>query len=993
MPFLAPVVTSIGGILTGASAFLSSGTILAGVARLGLGIAAQYAVGALIGTPSAPSQVTHLQAQYGENLPRTVVLGKRGLAGHFIYRNTYETGNRRVQDVYVLSHFRINGVTRVRYEGAWKTLGGVEDPERGLRVQDIDAEIWIKVYTGALDQAADPNLIEESNPPGRWTAAHRLAGLAYAVVTQQLDREKLPNPWDAFFEVEGVCYDWRQDDSVGGDGDQRWSDPATWGPSYNPIVQAYNLERGFYLGDQLIVGKGIAASRLPLANWTLAANIADEAMVSGPRYTSSYIASAGQGITHANNMEPILAACAGSWYNGPAGEYPIAGANQAVVATITDADLLVDEDERISLKRTRSELVNTIAGTYYDPTTFYEPLPLATRTDADAFAADRERLAASIGYEAVTDPAVGDRLNDIALRASRYQGNAEICLRPKFLGLKVGQWIRWQSDKADGFDKSFQILRRRLGPLGPKACRAVYLTVQEVGEGIFDPTAYQTLPPDSVVPGAPDYQSELENYHLDPIIMQTATGSQRAALRGSWNAIEDITIDRVEFQYRPVDQPDAVMGETATADQTVAQLTAGVISSSDYEARYRLQSKPPRTIPWTDWVQVTTLDARLVGADFYPIDLDQLAQDVKDLQAWTGNAVRDVLEQLQAVSTNSAGNFLVGFSDKQELRRELRSTTDGAVALFTEEIITATGPGSALALKIEALEATVNDPVTGVVASSTAVSLLSTTVSAQAGTIAANASAIIALQTTVGDVSAGSTFRMGTDYTPAAGWSSRIGIEARVTSGSTFRSSGWYVEATATAARIVVDTDQFVVVAGGVVTALFDAGTAFITNARIRNLTAVNIVTKSLDANVVLQNGTVITSLIAGNAITDWDNQAFFLSTGANGPSFVTRATITVNNTGAIPVLVFARMNSVYTAGGGSSSATVNMRLVRTVGGVDTVLRSVTYNSNSGVYEPVFLDAAAPVGTFTYRIDTNHTPAGGAGITIDCSVTANWWKK
>lgn len=288
-------------------------------------------------------------------------------------------------------------------------------------------------------------------------------------------------------------------------------------------------------------------------------------------------------------MAPILAACAGSWYEGPEGEYPIAGANQAVIATITDGDLLVEEDDRISLKRTRSELVDTIAGTYASPDAFYDSLPLATRTDASAFAADRECLAASIPYEAVVDPKVGDRLNDIALRASRYQANAEICLRPKFLGLKVGQWIRWQSDKADGFDKTFQIVGRRLGPIGPKACRAVYVKLQEVGEGISDPTAYSTLPPDATGVGAPDYQSELVNFAVSGIVLTASTGSERAGIRATWNALEDITITFIDLEYGLIaatgEVPSATAKQSAKANQTKEDLFQGVLSSSLWAVR------------------------------------------------------------------------------------------------------------------------------------------------------------------------------------------------------------------------------------------------------------------------------------------------------------------------------------------------------------------------------------------------------------------------
>jgi hypothetical protein len=667
MPFLAPVIGAIGTALSGISTFLASGTILSGIVKLGLGLAAQFAVGSLI-KKKAPTQTVHLETQYGEDLPRTVVLGKRGLAGHHVYRNSYGRGGRTVQDVYVLSHFRINGVTRVRYKGKWKSLLTTETdhPERGFRIDTGDrAKIWIKVYQGALNQAADPDLIDKANPSGRWTSAHRLAGLAYAFVTHQLNQKDLPQPWEAFFEVEGICYDWRYDDTEGGDGAQRWADPTTWAPSVNPMVQAYNLERGFYLGDQLIVGKGAASSRLPLSQWTLAANISDEMVyaggVSGPRYTSSYIASAGQNVTHSDNMEPILAAAAASWVQSPGAEYPIAGANQASVVTITDDDLLVDENERVSLKRTRSELVNTIAGTYAGPDAFYEMVPLATRTDADAFAADRERLAASIPYESVIDPAVGDRLNDIALRASRYQANADICLRQKFLELKPGQWITWTSNKAGGFTKTFQVTKRRLGPIGDKACRAVYLTLQEVGEGIFDPTAYITNPPATLINGAPDYQSELVNFGVVGIIGEASTGSSRAGIRATWDLIDDPTIIAVDLEYGPISATGAAPAATALASQddetATIDLWQGVMSKALFAVRYRLRSEPPRTFFWSGWVEVTTDQAGFGTDDILDGAITELkvaAQAISTAKLQIAAVTADILSPNSVTNTKIA---------------------------------------------------------------------------------------------------------------------------------------------------------------------------------------------------------------------------------------------------------------------------------------------------------------------------------------------------
>ncbi len=788
MPFLGPVIAGVGSVLSGAVSFLSGSTILAGALKIGLGLAAQYAIGELF-KPDVPAQVSHLQTQYGQDLPRSVVLGTRGLGGHHIYRNAFGKGGRTVQDVYVLSHFRIFGVPRVRYEGKWYSLGGAVDAERGQRIQGIDPEIWVKVYQGDLGQVADAGLIARANPAGRWTSSHRLAGLAYAVVTQQLDREKLPNTWEAFFEVAGVAYDWRQDSSAGGSGAQRWNDPTTWAPSSNPIVLQYNLERGFWLNDQLIVGKGISTDRLPIGKWTLAANICDEVVGTGARYKAAYIATAGQGITHAGNMAPLQAACAASWYEGPDGEYPIAGASQAIVATITDDDLVDGEDKNFSRYRTRSELVNTIAGTYASPDAFYDGVPLATRTDAPAFAADRERLATSIPYDAVTDPKVGDRLNDIALRASRYQGNGEICLRHKFLGLKVGQWFQWQSeDEAGGFTKTFQIVRRRLGPIGPNSCRLVYVTIQEVGEGIFDPTAYQTNPPDATGPGAPDYQSELVNFNIAAIKNTASTGSARAGIRASWNPIEDQTITEIRIEYGPVNAvgevPASTVAATALKNQAIQDLYQGVMSNSWWAVRYALRSQPARAFFPSPWKYVKTLQATLGDDDVYlPGMVKEINQNVGNMLPPLQEDIRTIIERLEKSAQQSLDQDAGQFLNRQSQITAVKAAYETVTAEYKSVVVAATGPGSAIVQRLDTYDAKIADKVSTTALVS--IGLVATDVN---GVITGTGTIIQGVQASVAGMSAQGLFRTYVTATET-GAEATVGLAASATANGATRSA------------------------------------------------------------------------------------------------------------------------------------------------------------------------------------------------------------
>ncbi|GAA2867521.1 hypothetical protein GGQ99_001280 [Aminobacter niigataensis] len=704
MGFLAPIFTAIGGAVTGAFSWLGGSTILAGVARLGLGIALKYALGAIF-QPKQQAQAVQLQTSYGEDMPRSVALGKVGTAGHHIYRNAYGEGNRRIQDVYVLSHFRITGVTRVRAEGEWRLLGGAPDALRGLRVQGINGTIWQKVQIGTMDQAADAGLIANANPPTRWTAAHRGAGVAYAVATQTLDREKMQQPWQGFYEIQGApLYDWRKDTSVGGDGSHRWSDQSTWEFSENPVLMMYALERGFYNGTELMVGKGVPASRLPLGPWTVAANICDEFIGSGRRYKAGIIAAAGNGVSHDANMQPLLEACAATWVEDASGEYPLVGAEQAVVATFTDDDIMIDEPFRFSKYRTRSELVNTVAGTWRDPESFYETVPFATRIDEAALAEDRERLAASIPYGAVNDAKVADRLADIAIKASRFQANAAICLHPRFLDrTPPGRWVRWNSAKHG--DRRFQIGQKRLGALGQQGARNIYLELQEVGAGIFDPTEYTTTPVLPTAPGEGSYATAASNFLASGVQVLNAGSPERIpGIRFTWDAFDDITVVAVEIEYRPDGAAESIVKR---ADVPVQVLVTGdgVLANADYEYRHRLVTSPVRTTFWTAWATVSTPEAALpsvsvglgqVKADIYQ-RLLQMAQDADDIRAR--------LEQIALAASDAAGVV----AEENSVAVRFRNATATAMSSLSASVEEIDGELLALAGAVTAVEASVGD--------------------------------------------------------------------------------------------------------------------------------------------------------------------------------------------------------------------------------------------------------------------------------------------
>lgn len=710
MPFLAPLAAAAGTAFAGttlgaAATWLAGETLLAGLVRTGIAIAAQYAIGKIFQN-KPPTMGVQLEITYGEKQPRSIIMGRCGVKGQHVFRNAAGSGNRVVSDIFRLADFNITAINRIQYEGEWRNLLDEHDNE-GQEVSDVEAEFYVNVYYGTMTQEADEFLIDVANPDGRWTAAHKGIGVAYVIANQQLDRDKLQRPWECFVEVYGApLYDWRKDSSVGGSGSHRWNDQSTWEFTENPVLMMYALERGIYRGSELIVGKGVPSSRLPLAEWTIAANICDENVSGKKRYTAGLIAMAGEGVTHDQNMQPLLEACAGSWLEDASGEFPIVGAVQAVVATFTDDDLMPGETYRFSKYRPRSELVNTVAGTYLDPESFYEPKQFTPRVDGAATIEDHERMAVSISYAAVNEPAVADRLSDIAIRASRYQANGEICLRPRFLQIKPGRWVEWQSARHG--TRKFLVLTKRLGAIGAKNVRNVYVTLQEVGDGIFDPSAYVTVPTVPVIPGVPTYTTEPINFQAEAVNVTPGAGEEVIpGIRFTWNAYDDITVIGTNIEYRPTGQPDATKLQPVNVPTTVFVATDGVLSEQEYEYRRQIIVDPQRTVAWTNWETITTTKRTLpplsvelaqVAAGFYAA-LQSFRGDIEELR----NDIRTV-----AFNTTDVGSVLAN-------RDTLAITRDGALAgVIQEQRVEIDEDLNALAEVTTALEASVGDTSAGI---------------------------------------------------------------------------------------------------------------------------------------------------------------------------------------------------------------------------------------------------------------------------------------
>lgn len=967
MPFLAPVaglaaaqgLVGIGagtGIFASFMTFLQGGSLLATIVKAGFMMAAQYALGALFG-PKPVAQASQLDTTYGDKLPRSVILGRVGIAGQHVFRNARGKGNRTVDDVYVLSHFRISDVTRAKGEGFWRDISG----EDVIEIPDTEGDVLIRKYYGTMDQVADASLVSGSG--GRWKNTSHGKGVAYVIARTKLDVEGPTTPYDPLFEVYGPkLYDWRKDTSVGGDGSDRWNNQDSWtGSPENPVLQMYLLERGVFNGTELMVGKGVSPARLPLAEWTVAANICDELISTDagfvPRYRSSLIAGAGEGVTHDSNMQPLLEACAASWVEDASGEYPIVGAPQAVVATFTDGDLILMENYRYSEKRKRAELVNTVAGSFIDPTIFYDDGPIATRIDEGALIVDGERLAVSLPFKAVTYSEQADRLADIQTRSSRYQANADICLRPKFIAIKPGRWVRWNSAKHG--DKTYLVLSKRLGAMGSNSARNVSLSLQQIGAGVFDPTEYETVPTTPLPPGTPDYQSEVDNIVVQPYVMTSEAAGEIPAIRVAFDPIEDTTIVAVDFKYWPTAQPDQIQYDSLPMPATVKFLTVGVISSTEYQVEYTLRSDPPRTIPPVGPYSVTTPAAAATDITVKLANLSvstrQLLQNLMAQQAY----YRAKLQQLALATTDMAGQ-----------------------ATKTESVAVKFQNGTAAAMQELTASVEMIDDM-----------------------VVAMAQSITAINATLGTNEAGALFRMyaeaGDDNIIA-----RISLQVR----ASLSSSEWVTAATVWEVgtdeadelfgRIVLSAAQTMITTQmGDVIALFDEDGVHLSNAFIANLTGDHIAFNTLTGNHIIV-GSIDSPSLAFGAVTEFADLGYSFSRSFGGGTDNSRSmtavvTEVVSNPGGIPVL---QVINLETQVGFSSSGSIAARIGISRNGVQIAQADIPPRSSGATVNTNFVvwDTSGETNV-TYEVRTGWNVLTGGGSSASLSFTSAssimFWKR
>ncbi|MBA8822327.1 phage tail protein [Ochrobactrum sp. P6BS-III] len=820
--------TIVGGLLS--STFLS-GALGGALLRIAVGVGLSLAARALSGekTPEAGGVNGKLQA--GGDVARSVVFGRTCTAGSLVYANTWGeengTPNAYFTQVIVLADHPISSLTGLWVNGDAVTIDtSITTSEKGYPVTEYttggdDHHLWIRWYDGT-QTAADPLLVNKVSSSKRPYGSTRVGkGVAYAVITAQVDPELFTGFPSFKFEIQGrKLYDISKDSTAGGSGTHRWSTPSTWGGDGDDLlaVQVYNVLRGIIEQNKWLYGlQTVTSARLPAADWIAQINKC-RLPVQGPDGLEPQFVTGGEitvDTTIGDATDKLLTGGNARLIES-AGIYKIrVGEPDAPVAFFTDDEILSTEEQTFTPFFGLSETVNGITATYPEPnegwnTKAAPPLHNATYEVEDG----NRRLLTDVPMDYVYRSGQVQRLMKAALNEARRARRHTFVLPPAYWTLEPGDVISWTSERNGYVNKLM-----RVDGVTDKANLDVVVDLTEVDPSDYDwdPDTDYTPPVFAPIGTIRPTPQPIVDFGALPAVAQDDNGNnRRCAILLIWDG-DQPDVDLVKFEVRLASSLAVVyVGRNDRVKEGSMLIAPGtLLPNTGYQVRAQYATySGNRPFDWSDWIPVTTLDIRLGPLDIYPIDIDQLNEDIQRNWEWIGDSFRYVQEELDRIGAMATEQDSANYFDKQTLRRELSVSAQGLTASYTEAIAVAVGPGSAIVTRIESLEAVVNDPVTGLEATASAVDLLQVQINDPGTGLVATANAVTGLTATVGNFSASGLFRTTVQATPS-GALARIGLSVAATGGGSTSSAAIFLDAmTGGQSRVVINADQFIVTNG-----------------------------------------------------------------------------------------------------------------------------------------------------------------------------------
>lgn len=645
------------------------------------------------------------QVQFGERVARSGILGRAIVGGHKLNVNEYDNATQ-LQQVFAFADWKCSGLASIYVDGRQydlipQPLSGNNETARYF-VDTFGSLIDIRFHDGRVGQLADTQLVATN---AGWNAARRFSSIAYAVVTIRSDKEKFHGLPDLKFVVNGmVLYDPRKDSTVGGSGSHRWNDQSTWEYSQNNAVQAYNLLRGFFYNGERILGAGMSVPDIDFDAAIAAMNVCDEIVeIPGTggqtrrRYENNLVFDDTQSF--ADVLDSICKSMGGYFAERSGRISLFAGKAQVPVLTITDGMIVADEKIIFSPKRPGATLFTGIQGTYTNSVDYVAAPYVAIEPD-EFVSADGKSSMMAYDLPEVQSAHQAWLLANQMLLKNRLQTTVGFTLDIKDLLVEVGDWVVYNSENSLRGSRTYRVI----GTTHDFARMRMSLKLEEIAAFVYsdDATAADAIQPPRPRPIS-GYITQVNNFAVDPVILEGAKGERLPALRFNYDPIFDPAVGSVLIEYRlkggAIDSDGNVQVEGPTVKVSDPSPNDGSYFSSNaitpgkvYEARAQLNSIPGREAPFSVWEEASFATEDMVTVVEVPddsIDIIKLTQEVKNqLGILTGTGPGTLFNTIAAFKAEMERLAATNVTDLMNQKKKLDilsvQTAKAAAAVFQE---------------------------------------------------------------------------------------------------------------------------------------------------------------------------------------------------------------------------------------------------------------------------------------------------------------------
>ncbi len=618
---IAAIGTAIGGAFSAVSAFAASSFIGSLLVNTAISVGISLIARALTPKPTIKqSGIQTAVTTTGGTEPQGFILGRTATAGHHVCppmsHDDGGTPNGLLTYVVELSDLPGIGLSRVILNDGYSDVGPTAHADYGFpllkqRIGGTD-HAWIKFYDGN-QTAADPMLVAKyANYPDRaWSSSSVGLGTAYAILTFRYNREVFNTLPTVRFELDGIpLYDARFDSSVGGSGNQRWSNPASWARSANPAVMIYNILRGIRLPTGEVWGGNVPAEDLPLDNWFAAMNACDAPI--GNRVSFAVGLEVKLEMEPAEVIDELAKTCLGQ-VSEMGGVFRMrVGAPAAPVQFITDEDIVISAPQELDPFPGLAASANAIASDYPEPASLWTsraapPLfnPIWEAEDGG------RRLSTSLNFPACSDVSQVAQLMSAYINDARRFRTHRMVLPPEAFLLEPLDTIAWTSARNGYTNKIFEVVEitDQPGTINQE------MVLRERDPGDYGWSSAQDLPAVVPVTGlSPRPAQIIAGWSAAASTLKDALGlDRRPAITLSW--VGSAALDALFVRYEIRLKATAQVVASGLADRAAGSVLVsdGLLPEADYEVRGRYVLDRPTE--WSSWLDVTTPGIYLNGAD------------------------------------------------------------------------------------------------------------------------------------------------------------------------------------------------------------------------------------------------------------------------------------------------------------------------------------------------------------------------------------------